>query len=157
MVINVLGIDVGKSGAIAIIKPLSVWVGAQRLIGKQPDEGWMECLTAQRLPTHCFIEMTQAMPKQGRSSIMTYGTHSGLWRGMLAAHKIPYTIVAPNRWKKAMGVTKEKKSSILMAQRLFPGMSLLPTDKCKKPSDGMAEALLIAEYGRRVLAGIGGG
>jgi hypothetical protein len=28
-------------------------------------------------------------------------------------------------------------------------VSLLPTERCKKDNDGMAEALLLAEYARR--------
>ena len=34
---------------------------------------------------------------------------------------------------------------------LFPDVSLLATPRCKKPHDGMAEALLMAEYARRKL------
>jgi hypothetical protein len=42
-----------------------------------------------------------------------------------------------------------KQRSVIAAQRLFPNVSLLPTPRCKKPSDGIADALLIAEWGRR--------
>lgn len=35
--------------------------------------------------------------------------------------------------------------------RLFPGVSLLPTERCRKDNDGMAEALLMAEYAKRRL------
>jgi hypothetical protein len=36
-----------------------------------------------------------------------------------------------------------------VAKRLFPGVNLLPSDRCRKESDGMSDALLICEYARR--------
>jgi hypothetical protein len=41
--------------------------------------------------------------------------------------------------------------SIAAAQKLFPGVPLtIPgSDKAVKPKDGISDALLIAEYGRR--------
>ena len=41
----------------------------------------------------------------------------------------------------AFGVTKDKNTSVAVAQRLFPDVSLLRTEKCRKPDDGFAEAL----------------
>lgn len=45
--------------------------------------------------------------------------------------------------------TDTGQRSIVVAQRLFPGQTLLRSPRAKKPSDGMADALLIAEWGRR--------
>lgn len=39
--------------------------------------------------------------------------------------------------------------SFEVCRKLFPDVSLLPTSRCKKSHDGMAEALLMAEYARR--------
>ncbi len=41
-----------------------------------------------------------------------------------------------------------KAASIRKAQQLFPGVNLVPPG-CRTPSDGIAEALLIMEYGKR--------
>lgn len=151
---RVCGIDVGKTGGFAWVEGVDVaWARAQPLVGSLLNEVDMAAMLRASAPHHCFIERAQAMPAQGRVSIMNYGIHFGLWRMACVALDIPYTVVSPNKWKRVMGVTADKATSILMAQRLFPKVSLLPTDKCRKPSDGMAEALLIAEYGRRVLAG----
>jgi hypothetical protein len=38
-----------------------------------------------------------------------------------------------------------------VCRRLFPGVSLRATPRCTTDHDGMAEALLIAEYARRKL------
>ena len=48
-----------------------------------------------------------------------------------------------------MEVTSDKNTSIDLCKRLFPDINLLATPRSRKPHDGMAEALLIAEYGRR--------
>lgn len=149
---GVAGIDVGKKGAFAWIDDGVVTINIQPMLGKGWDEKEMSRLCAYPYD-HVFIEAAQARTLDSRGRVLTFGTHFGLWRGMLTANGRAYTIVAANKWKRAMGVTKDKQSSILMAQRLFPGVNLLPTPRCTKPSDGMAEALLIAEYGRRVLCG----
>ncbi len=86
------------------------------------------------------------------------GYSLGLFEGLFVALAIPYTLVAPQSWQRAMhaGVSTyvdTKQRSILAAQRLFPQVSLLATPRSLKPHDGIADALLIAEYGRRALAG----
>ena len=45
-----------------------------------------------------------------------------------------------------------KQRSVIAAQRLFPGVSLLPTERSRKASDGLADALLLASYGQRQAA-----
>lgn len=72
----------------------------------------------------------------------------------LACHERARVFEVPWCKKHTIKPTRDTKAmSILAAHRLFPGVSLLRTDKCKKPDDGMSDALLIAEYGRRVLMG----
>jgi len=65
--------------------------------------------------------------------------------------RIPYQLIPPQRWKKAFGLHSDKQQSIEECVRIFPDANLLPTARCRKPSDGMAEALLIAEYGRQII------
>jgi len=111
-----------------------------------------------------YIEFAQAMPVirkgkptegvQGTASAFTFGVGHGLWRGMLAALGVPYTIVHPKTWQKEMfkdirKVKDTKKASIITAGRLFPKVNLLPSGKARKESHGMSDALLMAEYGRR--------
>ena len=148
---NIGGIDVGKKGAIAILGGGTYQVFAARLIGKQFDEPWMASIV--RLLDHAYLEKAQAMPKQGTASMFNYGVGFGLWRMACVAANVPYTLVPPTRWKREMlaGMDRsDKRSSIIRARQLFGDVSLRPTPKCRKDSDGMAEALLIAEYGRRM-------
>ncbi len=153
----IAGIDVGKKGAIAFLgdETLPPYAKAfyQQVNGKDVDEAWMLSKLRYFCPNHVFIELVQSFPGEASRASLAYGKHFGLWRGMIVALEIPYTIVSPNKWKRAMDVTSDKATSITMAQRLFPDVNLLPTQRCRKKSDGMAEALLIAEYGRRSQAG----
>jgi hypothetical protein len=60
----------------------------------------------------------------------------------------PYAYVSSPTWTKALGVTRGagKAEHIAVAGRLFPNYRAALTD-------GMADALLIAEYGRRLHTG----
>jgi hypothetical protein len=53
--------------------------------------------------------------------------------------------VSPQRWQKRVGKKGDKKASIARAQELYPDAQLIPL-RCRVPSDGRAEALLIAHY-----------
>lgn len=103
-----------------------------------------------------FLERAQAMPKQGVSSTFSTGYGYGVWQGLLAGLGLPYEIVSPQTWQKAMfmGVSAgdTKARSALVAQRLQPSVDWRRTPKCKKPSDGLTDAFCIAEWGRRQLA-----
>lgn len=91
------------------------------------------------------------MPGQGVTSMFSFGLNFGWIQGMLTAYGIPFELVRPQKWKKEYSITGDKNTSIAVCKRLFPDVSLLPTERCRKESDGMAEALLMAEYARRKL------
>lgn len=99
-----------------------------------------------------YLEKQQAMPKQGVSSTFSIGRGYGLWEGILAALGIPYTVVTSQAWKKAMmaGQGREKDASRLRAQQLWPELA---GQLNLKKHHGRAEALLLAEYGRRISNG----
>ena len=85
--------------------------------------------------------------------MFNFGMNCGWIQGVLDSLNIPYELVSPQKWKKEFGLASDKKASIRTAQRLFPGVSLKAGEKCRVENDGMAEALLIAEYARRKLGG----
>lgn len=101
-------------------------------------------------PEACYaaIEHVGSRPGQGVVSMFTFGYGFGLWEGLLTGHGIPIVRVGPQKWKHAMldgtGVGTEKSASILRATQLFPRVDLIGNGK--KPKDGRAEALLLAEY-----------
>lgn len=95
------------------------------------------------------------MPKQGIVSAFTYGDHFGAIRGMLVALGLRHVLVAPREWTKELhkGTTAEtpKLRSLQAAQRWFPKTNLLATERSKKAHEGLVDALLIADYGRRYI------
>ena len=97
------------------------------------------------------LEHVGAMPDQGVTSMFNCGQNCGYNKGLLEAFQIPYELVRPQKWKKEFGITGDKNSSIEVCKRLVPGVSLRRTERFRKDDDGMAEALLMAEYARRHL------
>ncbi len=154
----IAGIDPGKSGTLFVCgSDRSYKIHPTETIGtKRPeyDMGKMVQALKDYMPELVVIEQQQAMPKQGVSSSYAIGYGFGLWRGIIAALGLRVLIVRPVVWKKLMlaGLPKgdTKAASIIAAQRLFPGVDLKRTPKCKGPDHNIAEALLLAEYGRRV-------
>ena len=145
-----VGIDPGKSGGIAAIHPDEVCVYPTPVSGKEYLEQDMARLIPARNGVKAAIEKQQARPGQGRTSMFTIGEGYGLWRGMLAALMVPYVVVQPKDWRKAVGLTGDKADAVALAQRMFPSVA----DQLVGPQgglrDGLAEALLIAEYARRL-------
>lgn len=150
-----VGIDPGKDGALAIlgyrdapiIVPFSEAEYANQLRRLDP---YATCSTAfPGLFPFCAVEHVNAMPGQGVTSCFSFGQNFGFILGLLTAFRIPYELVRPQKWKKEFSCTSDKNTSIEVAQRLFPGADLRRTPQCRKPHDGICEALLMAEWGKR--------
>lgn len=156
----VVGIDPGLKGAIAFLKGKKARVHIMPTLKMTKskltiDENRVRDMLEKYKVGHVFIEKAQAMPKQGGVSMFNYGTGWGILRGICVGLHLPYTLLHPRTWKKVMchDMPKSKEASIIAAKRLWPNISLLPTPRSKKDSDGMADALCMAEYGRRLLQG----
>lgn len=144
-----VGIDPGKSGALAMIDAES---GIAFAIPYDPKKYIDELRFLDPAKTIVCLESVHAMPKQGVTSQFTFGTNFGWLQGVLDTLHIPYELVHPKKWKLEFSVTADKNSAIEVCKRLYPDVSLLPSPRCKKDNDGMAEALLMAEYARRRMA-----
>ncbi|PWM20106.1 MAG: hypothetical protein DBX49_01255 [Clostridia bacterium] len=141
-----IGIDPGQSGALGIIAPDGI-----RLL-KFDESAYIETLKPlEGTAAVCCLEHVGSMPKQGVTSTFNFGQNFGWIQGVLQALGIPFELVRPLKWKKEFSVTQDKNTSVAVCQRLFPEISLLPTPRCRKPDDNLAEALLMAEYARRKL------
>lgn len=146
-----IGIDPGKSGALVV----RLSDGRMEGVAFDADLYRDKLYAVGRLCAEygesavCCLEHVGAMPKQGLSSTFNFGENFGFIQGLLVANRIPYELVRPQRWKKAFGITSDKNTSIQVCQRLFPGLNLFRTEKCRKPHDGIAEAALMCEYARR--------
>ena len=156
-----LGADPGLTGAIAFIDGSFVQiypiptVTVKKSRQKLDMQSLKDIVQRVLLPGEdifCVIERQSTRPEQSAQSGLTTGTNYGVLLGMLFMAGIPYEEVTPQRWKKAMleGTDKSKGASVLKAQSLFPGVSLLRTPRSRVPDHNMAEALLLAEYARRI-------
>ena len=141
-----IGIDPGKSGALAVI-----YENGEIETFTFDALGYAQTLRiiAQLNTAVCCVEKVGAMPGQGVVSMFNFGHNLGFIEGVLKACAIPYQLVPPQTWKKEFSLTSDKARSIEVCQSLFPNVSLLATDRSRKPHDGIAEALLMAEYARR--------
>lgn len=142
-----IGIDPGKKGAFALI-----YEDGETIVHTWDEEKFRFYMSdVHRIPCIACLEHVSAMTGQGVTSMFTFGQNFGFIQGVLTAYSIPFELVRPQKWKKEFSITGDKNSSMAVCKRLFPNVSLLRTDKCRKEDDGMAEALLMAEYARRKL------
>lgn len=142
-----IGIDPGKSGAIALIhrdgQIVEDWPG--------DAAGAVELLLTWRVEFNielAALESVHAMPGQGVKSTFSFGQNLGQWQGILAALSIPHVMPRPQEWQKGQVSPSDgadaKARSMAVARRLFPDAEL-----DRKKDHGRADALLLAWWARR--------
>lgn len=141
------GVDPGRKGAVAFLYQ----DGSAEIY---PMEGLdLATLFSERRgeAIRLCLEKVHSMPRQGVASTFNFGVSYGYIKGVLECSHISYQEIEPQRWKKEFGLSSDKAKSIEVCRKLFPDVSLRPTELCRADSDGMAEAVLMAEYARRKL------
>lgn len=155
---TIIGIDPGLSGGIAVIDGLGdVTAYPMPVVGRELDthrirDILMPLSEDERLLV--VIEKMQAGPVMGKTPTFRLGEQFGALKAICAVLDIPFVVVNPMEWKgkvlkglpwkRTKGDTKKNKVSIQYVMRRYPRLSLLRTDKCTVPSDGMADAVCIA-------------
>jgi Holliday junction resolvasome RuvABC endonuclease subunit len=144
-----VGIDPGFSGAWGMIDHHGAYVSCGDMIhdGKHIKQRmvWAEMSQAlDRQDRETAIEVVHSMPKQGVASSFKFGMAYGVALGLVDRLLCPAHLVTPQAWKKAMGLTSDKRTSLNMARELWPNAPL-----GRQKDNGRAEALLIAEWARR--------
>ena len=157
----IVGIDPGVSGAIAFLDKHRATVRSMPTLKVTKNKRTIDEITLRNILEHraakiehIFIEKVSAMPKQGVVSMFNFGVGWGLIRGVIVGLHLPYTLVHPNTWKRTICKDMPRGSkdvSIIVAKRLWPDVDLRRTERSKKNDNGKADALCIAEYGRREL------
>ena len=142
-----IGIDPGKAGYIAIINEHRQFIDSAMF----NEQNYRELLYKYKDNSFAVLERVFSSPQMGVRSAFSFGENFGFIRGILTSFCIPHELVLPRKWKNCFGITADKNTSIMCAQRLFPDVDLRATTKCKKPHDGKAEALLMAEYAKRIV------
>jgi crossover junction endodeoxyribonuclease RuvC len=160
---KILGIDPGISGALALVgedgrlegvmdMPVLAAEGAK---GRRVVDGPALLRLLRKLvtqsPIRATLENVRSMPRDGHAGAFAFGRTFGKIETALEACGIPYVPVAPQVWKKKLGVpsgSNSQKSDHVraIASRLMPEGSALWT---RKMDADRAEAALIAYYGSK--------
>jgi len=153
---SILGIDPGINGGLALISDDGAMAEYIPTLGGYIDlptlATWLR--ENQTRIDGAYLEHVHAIFGSSAGNTFTFGRVFGAVEALLAALKIPYVLVQPKVWQKVIhaGIDKNlkaKEKSRIAASRLFPNIDLRATERSKVPHDGMTDALLIAEYGRR--------
>jgi hypothetical protein len=149
-----IGIDPGLSGALARLEdgkltlledlPTIRLASGRRVYNVQALALLLHRVTRGGQPLWVLLERQHPMPKQGVTSTFSIGYGAGLLEGILATLGVPYELVPAKSWRRVMlaGMPAGKASSLIVAARLYPQAEI-------GRHHGRADALLIAEYGRR--------
>lgn len=149
-----IGCDPGASGALVCISEDGIEIiPYDEENYREALERWSkdDCVAA--------IEKVGPMPGQGVSSTFSFGMNWGFIRGMFYTLRIPVQLIPPQTWKKlfSLNLSKEyskadkKARTIQTVKELFPDISLKRTPRSRTDDDGIADAIMIAEYCRRKL------
>ncbi len=146
-----IGIDPGKGGAIAVIGPHGIEVADCPMIGSNPDYPAMAATLApyHRTQCHAVIEAVSSFG-MGRTSAFTFGANFGSWQALMGAYQVPYSLVSPTAWKRALRLPRgaKKDDSRAAAIRLYPEMA---SALQRKKDHGRAEAILLAHHCQQIV------
>lgn len=148
---NVVGIDPGQKGGIACLSGQHSEAVPMPLVGKELDTASIVRILRDRPVDLVVIEKVGTMPKQGIVSAFTFGYGVGVIECAVQVLEIPLRRVTPQAWKKLVlaGTAKDKDAALAHVRRAYPEVDLMP-GRTRTPQDGVADAVCIAEYGRRV-------
>jgi crossover junction endodeoxyribonuclease RuvC len=163
-----VGIDVGITGAVAVLNPetndvrfydnpvLEIKVGKHF---KNVPDTYQMAVILEDIATAAggkdnllvSIEKVQAMPgggerSMGATSAFSFGCGFGMWLGVLAALRLPHQQIHPATWKARImaGFGKEKDASRQVAMQHYPRAA---KDLNLKKHHGRADAALLARFG----------
>lgn len=164
-----LGIDIGKTGAIAI-KIVNRMKVHNMPLTRQEMHLWFKGLNEFSVkindPIFAVCELVHSMPGNSGQSMFTFGQWYERVLCCLGFYEIPFELVTPQKWQKAFGIPtrkKEKKDdagniiqkgeskSQHKRKILEKAQSLFPSTKIKRIDN--ADAVLICEYGSREFQG----
>lgn len=161
----IMGVDPGLGGAVVFISSAGRVVHYQKMPVKPFEENGKKkriidiaqvaAMIAKFQPGHVFIEKVHSMPKQGIVGAFTFGMGYGMLLGLCNSLDAMFKteLIPPQRWQKFMysnltGVDDLEPKARAMARfcELWPSLA-----KQNVTHDGIIDAMLICEYGRRVM------
>lgn len=152
--IPVIGIDPGVNGGLAVLNDLGQALYIRAFEPRMTPEG-LRCLVAASAGllkreggSFCFLERVGYMPTDGGKGAFTFGRVVGLLEMAVICHDLALHYVPPMLWQAKLGCLSGGNKNVTKraAQALFPD---------EKITHAVADALLIAVYGQRMLAQLG--
>lgn len=136
-----VGIDPGKSGAIAFYNGKDAW--AIKLSESAVD---IYDAILEVTPEFAMLEHVHSSPQMGVKSAFSFGESFGMCQTLLSASKVPYQLVRPQKWMKEMDCMTKGNKNVTKdyAQRMFPTIAV---------THAIADALILAVYAQRVYQG----
>ncbi len=161
-----IGVDIGKSGGYYImnVEQKEIERGVMPMIKKNVDWHTLNKILSKYKDFDVLVlfEKLNVIFGSSKKVAFSMGEQYGAVRMACVANGIPYMEVPPKTWQKdifegQVKITKIGSKSALdtkamaleAARRLFPSVNLFGTERSTTPHDGLIDALLIAEYGRR--------
>lgn len=157
--IRIIGIDPGFAGAVAVVDGLRLEavhdMPTVPVRWGQKTRNEVDCHGLYKLlaeasgmvdGTVVVLEDVTSSPQMGATSAFRFGQGYGAVQGVIAACGYRLELARPARWKKAMGLSRDKAASRAQAMRLWPDQA----DWFSRVKDeGRAEAALMAEWYRQ--------
>lgn len=166
-----IGIDVGSKGFISVQKN-NKW----DFLSLEDNDiysisDFLHNLSLENDSIACVIEDVHAIFGSSAKSTFQFGFNKGFLIGILCANKIPYSLVSPSVWQKAIWNNSDivitykevtvkgkklrkkevntKQTSINACKRLFPTLDLRKSERSKKVDDNKVDSILMSEFARR--------
>lgn len=145
---TVLAIDPGFTGALAFLDESRNLRVVDMPILQYSSKTEIDAIALVALLKHrsidlCVIEDVHAMPHDGVASAFRFGFGTGILHGIVYSRNIPIVRIRPSVWKPAMGLDREKSTSLMRAKKEFPKQSKLFS---RKKDHDRAEAALLALF-----------
>ena len=153
---NVIGIDIGARGALALLSPAGdlLDVADMPILRDGPanrpnvNAPLLANIGRRWQASQAFVEYVGARPKEGPTGAFAFGRSKGVIVGVCAAIELPVAFLTPPVWKRAVGIPPGKDGAKDAARseaiRRWPGQAAL---FARVKDDGRAEAALIGLAG----------
>ena len=166
-----IGIDPGKSGGIVVISDngLVIHKTPMPLLGDNLDVVAIQHLFTSLVGIYnpvVILEDVHSIFGSSASSNFTFGYVCGAIEAVVLCSKFKLIKVQPKKWQAEIWTVSDKvyktkkpdqknpsvdtkATSLCAVSRLFPSEDLRKTARSKIAADGIVDALLLAEFGRR--------
>ena len=149
---TILGIDPGSSGALSFYdgNELLIFdmpffeIKKGKTVRKKIDFVELVKIIGNNKPDHAYLENVSAQFGNGAAAAFSFGWACACVENAILSSFVPFTLVTPQAWKKAMQVPADKDAARMRASQLLPNHT---HNWDRKKDHNRAESALIALYG----------